>query len=403
MIKKAPPESLSPESRVFMSELNECQLRHYLAECALALGRHGVSEVSKKMGYCKNTVRQGIKELCSGYAPEQGRIRRPGGGRKSQLPLHPEWVDVFRLVIEPHLAGLPQDENVFWVSLTVPQIRCGMVDSGCDISEYHVRQILESFGFRNRKFLKSLPMRDAKERDAQFLHIADVREKCAELGLPILSIDTKKKELIGNFQREGRTLCIGQPKSFDHDFETFADGKIVPHGIYDVTKNMCYLTLGTNHDTSKFVCDNIARVWNEHLMEQYPDAHTMVVLCDGGGSNASAHRIVKQDLMDLANNLGMNILVMHYPPYCSKHNPIEHRAFSQIDRSWRGAPLLSIEDAAKRAAATTTKSGLTVHVDVNSKTYEIKRPIDKDYERRLGWQVVFDPNLPKWNYLIKPL
>lgn len=403
MTKKTPPESLTPESRAFMSELNECQMRHFLAESALALGRHGVSEVSEKMGHCKNTIRQGIRELRSGYTPGQGRIRRRGGGRKSQLPLHPEWVDAFRLAIEPHLAGLPQNENVFWVSLTVPQIRSRMADSGCKISEYYVRQILESLGFRSRKFLKSLSMRDAKERDAQFLHIADVRKKCVELGIPILSIDTKKKELIGNFQRDGRALCVGRPKSFDHDFETFADAKIVPHGIYDVTKNTCYLTIGTNHDTSKFVCDNIERVWNKHLWRQYPEVRTMAILCDGGGSNASAHRIVKQDFMNLANKLNMNIIVMHYPPYCSKHNPIEHRAFSQIDRNWRGAPLLSVENAVSRAAATTTKSGLTVHVDVNTKTYEIKRQIDKDYEHRLGWQVVFAPNLPRWNYLIKPI
>lgn len=403
MFKKAPPEGLSPTSLAFMSELNECQMRHYLAECALNLGRHGVSEVSEKMGYCKNTIRQGIRELRSGYTPGEGRIRRPGGGRKSKLPDHPEWVDTFRLVIEPHLAGLPQDENVFWVSLSVPQIQQGMAASGCDISEYYVRQILESFGFRSRKFLKDLPMRDAKERDAQFLHIADVRERCGELGIPILSIDTKKKELIGNFKRDGKVLSVGQPKSFDHDFETFADGKIVPHGIYDVTKNVCYLTIGTNHDTSEFVCDNIERVWNTYLREQYPEARTMVILCDGGGSNASAHRIVKQNLMKLANKLGMNLLVMHYPPYCSKHNPIEHRAFSQIHLSWSRGPLLSITDAARRAAATTTKTGLNVHVDINSKTYDIKRPIDENYERRLRWQIVFDPNLPKWNYLVKPL
>lgn len=403
MLKKAPPESLSPTTLAFMSELNECQLRHYLAECALAIGRHGVSEVSKNMGHCKNTIRQGIRELGSGYTPGEGRVRRPGGGRKSQLPLHPEWLDTFRLVIEPHLAGLPQDETVFWVSLTVPQIQRGMAAANCDISEYHVRQILESFGFRNRKFLKDLPMRDAKERDAQFIHIKNVCALCAELGIPILSIDTKKKELIGNFQRDGKVLSVGQPKSYDHDFETFADGKIVPHGIYDITTNTGYMTLGTNHDTSKFVCDNIKRVWREHLREQYPNAHTIVLLCDGGGSNASSHRIVKQDLMDLANDLSMNIMVLHYPPYCSKHNPIEHRLFSQITRSWSGAPLLSIEDAVRRAAMTTTKTGLTVHVDINSKTYEIKRPINKDYERRLRWQVVFDPNLPKWNYLIKPL
>lgn len=403
MLKKAPPESLSPTELAFMSELNECQLRHYLAERAISLGKHGVSKISEKMGHCKNTIRQGIKELHSGYIPGEGCVRRPGGGRKSQLPLHPEWIETFRLVIEPHLAGLPQDENVFWVSLTIPQIRRGMVNAGCEISAYHVRQILESLGFRKRTFLKDLPMRDAKERDAQFLHIAEVRKMCAELGIPIISIDTKKKELIGNFHREGKALCIGQPKSFDHDFETFADGKIVPHGIYDVATNTGYMTLGTNHDTSQFVCDNIQRVWETHLKYQYPDAHTIVVLCDGGGSNASAHRIVKQDLMKLANRLEMNILVMHYPPYCSKYNPIEHLLFSQVNRSWNGAPLISIEDAARRAAMTTTKTGLTVHVDINTKTYEIKRSIDKEYERRLRWQIIFDPNLPKWNYLVKPL
>ena len=403
MITKTPPESLLPTELAFMSELNECQKRHYLAERAISIGRHGVSEISEKMGYSKNTIRRGIRELRENCSPGEGRCRRPGGGRKAQLPMHPEWVETFRLVIEPHIAGLPQDENVYWVSLSVPQIKKGMVDAGCDITEYHVRQILEALGFRNRKFLKDLPMRDTEERDAQFLHIADMREKCTQLGLPILSIDTKKKELIGNFQRSGKVQCMGQPKSYDHDFETFADGKIVPHGIYDVNRNKVYLTLGTNHDTSQFVCDNIERVWESELREQYPDAHTMVILCDGGGSNASAHRIVKQDFMKLANRLDMNIFVMHYPPYCSKFNPIEHRGFSQIHRSWSGAPLLSLEDAAQRAAMTTTKTGLTVHVDINTKTYEIKRPIDEDYERRLRWQVVFDPDLPKWNYLIKPI
>lgn len=386
-----------------MSELNECQQRHYLAECALNLGRHGVSKISEKMGYCKNTIRKGIRELLSGYTPGEGRVRRPGGGRKSRLSMHPEWIETFRLVIGPHLAGLPQDENVYWVSLTVPQIRKGMADAGCKLSEYHVRRILDSFGFRNRKFLKDLPIREAKERDAQFIHIADVRAKCAELGIPILSMDTKKKELIGNFRRAGKALSVGQPKSLDHDFETFANGKIVPHGIYDVATKTGYLTIGTDHDTSEFACDNIKRVWKTQLREQYPEAHTIVLLCDGGGSNASNHHIVKQDLMNLANDLNMKILVMHYPPYCSKYNPIEHRFFSQIHRSWSGAPLISIEDAVRRAAMTTTKKGLTVHVDVNSETYNISKPIDKNYKRRLGWQVIFDPNLPKWNYLIKPL
>ncbi len=163
------------------------------------------------------------------------------------------------------------------------------------------------------------------------------------------------------------------------------------------------MTLGISHDTSRFVCDYIARVWEQHLKWQYPDAHTLVILCDGGGSNSSAHRIVKQDLMDLANKLGIRLLVVHYPPYCSKFNPIEHRLFSQITRSWSGAPLMSLQNAADRAAMTTTKKGLKVHVHINSKTYDIKRPIDESYQKRLARQVVFAQELGKWNYLVEPV
>ena len=235
------------------------------------------------------------------------------------------------------------------------------------------------------------------------VQITAICEKASSVGLLIVSIDTKKKEMLGNFKREGKALSNGPLKSLDHDFSTFSDGQIIPHGIYDVTRNVGYMTLGISHDTSRFVCDNIARVWEQHLKWQYPDAHTLVILCDGGGSNSSAHRIVKQDLMDLANKLGIRLLVVHYPPYCSKFNPIEHRLFSQITSSWSGAPLMSLQNAADRAARTTTKKGLKVHVHINSKTYDIKRPIDESYQKRLARQVVFAQELGKWNYLVKPV
>ena len=273
---------------------------------------------------------------------------------------------------------------------------------GYDISRYFVRQILDSLGLRERSFYKDLPMKKVKNRDEQFQRISSIREEAEAVGLPIISIDTKKKEMIGNFKRDGKALCNGPLKSLDHDFSTFSDGQIVPHGIYDVTRNEGYMTLGISHDTSKFVCDNIARVWREHLKEQYPNARTLVILCDGGGSNSSSHRIVKQDFMDLANKLGIRLLMVHYPPYCSKFNPIEHRLFSQITRSWSGAPLMSLQNAADRAAMTTTKNGLKVHVHINSKTYDIKRPIVESYQKRLARQVIFAPELGQWNYLVKP-
>ena len=387
-----------------MSGLNERDRRRFLATKAEDLKAQGFSyrEVSKKMGTSTHTLRNGIKELLHGEGPGEGRIRRPGAGRKRVLPNHPEWTQAVVLIIEPHTAGLPQNEDVVWISLTVTQIMNELAKAGYEISRYYVRQILDSLGLRERSFYKDLPMKEVKNRDEQFERIASIREEAEAIGLPIISIDTKKKEMLGNFKRDGKALSNGTLKAFDHDFSTFCDGMIVPHGIYDVTKNVGYMTMGISHDTSRFVCDNIKRVWKNHLREQYPDAHTLVILCDGGGSNSSAHRIVKQDLMDLANELGIRLLFVHYPPYCSKFNPIEHRLFSQITRSWSGAPLLSLKDAADRAALTTTKTGLNVHVHINANTYDIKRQVDDSYQKRLARQVVFAPTLGKWNYLVKP-
>lgn len=405
MITKTPPEVLSPSDLAYMSTLNERDRRWFLATKAADLKTQGLSyrKVSKIMGTSTHTLQNGRQELLSGEGPGDGRIRRTGAGRKSVLPRHPEWTQAVVQIIEPHTAGLPQDENVVWISLSVTQIMNELSVIGYDISRYFVRQILDSLGLRERSFYKDLPMKDVKDRNEQFEQITAICEEASSVGLPIVSIDTKKKEMLGNFKREGKALSNGPLKSLDHDFSTFSDGQIVPHGIYDVTRNVGYMALGISHDTSRFVCDNIARVWEQHLKWQYPDAHTLVILCDGGGSNSSAHRIVKQDLMDLANKLGIRLLVVHYPPYCSKFNPIEHRLFSQITRSWSGAPLMSLQNAADRAAMTTTKKGLKVHVHINSKTYDIKRPIDESYQKRLARQVVFAQELGKWNYLVKPV
>ena len=405
MHPKTPPEVLSPSEMAYMSGLNERDRRLFLATRAESLRSQGLSyrKFSKKMGISTHTLQNGLQELHSGHPVERKRIRREGGGRHAVLPQHPEWIQAVVRIIEPHTAGLPQDEDVVWVSLTKTQIQNELAEAGFVISRYHITQILDSLELKERSFRKDIPMRDVKDRNEQFENIASVRESLEKVGIPIISVDTKKKELLGNFKRDGKALSNGTLKSFDHDFATFGNGTVVPHGIYDVRRNVGYMTMGVSHDTSKFVCDNIERVWNQYLKEQYPDARTIAILCDGGGSNSSSHRIVKQDLMDLANRLNMRLLVMHYPPYCSKFNPIEHRLFSQITRSWNGAPLMSVEDAAERAARTTTKTGLKVYADINNKTYDIKRQVDESYEKRLSWQVVFSQTLPNWNYLIKPI
>lgn len=205
MITKTHPEVLTTQKKLFMSTLNEYQKRQHLGTEALALGKRGEDKVSQFFGVSKNTVYNSIDEINSGYAPESGRIRRSGGGRKSELNKHPEWFERLKLVIEPHTAGLPQDEDVIWISLSVPMITREMAKEGCDVSEYLVRQMLKQMGYRHRSFIKDLPMKDVKDRNAQFLNIADIREKASAIGLPIISIDMKKKELIGNFKREEKS------------------------------------------------------------------------------------------------------------------------------------------------------------------------------------------------------
>ena len=270
MTKEAPPEVLSPSDLAYMSTLNERDRRWFLTTKADDLKAQGFSyrKVSKIMGTSTHTLQNGRRELLSGDGPGKGRIRRTGAGRKSVLYQHPEWTQAVVQIIEPHTAGLPQDENVVWISLSVTQIMSELFALGYDISRYFVRQILDSLGLRERSFYKDLPMKDVKDRNEQFEQITAICEEASSVGLPIVSIDTKKKEMLGNFKREGKALSNGPLRSLDHDFSTFSDGQIVPHGIYDVPRNVGYMTLGISHDTSKFVCDNIARVWREYLKEQ---------------------------------------------------------------------------------------------------------------------------------------
>lgn len=401
-MKKKPPVEISEVEMTYLKTLNERERRHFIACKAAPPNGPSIRSVCAAFGCSPNTVRKGIFELSHNIFPPDGRQRRPGGGAKKKTDKRPEMVEAFENIVSEHAAGLPQDEDVVWIGLTVPQVRRMLAEQGYEVSGYIVRQMLKSAGLKRRSFTKSLPLREVADRDAQFVKIGVAKAICMEAGIPIISIDTKKKEMIGLFKRDGQVYCSASPKAFDHDFETFSSGTVVPHGIYDIAHNTGYLTIGTSHDTSEFVCDNIERVWNSHLKAIYPNAEMLVVFCDGGGSNSSRHNIVKQDFMDLANRLGMKIVVMHYPPYCSKFNPIEHRLFSQITRSWSGSPLLSVADACRRAANTVTKAGLSVKAVVVDKFYGIKRKVHDSFKDRLAKQVIFDHSLHNWNYAISP-
>lgn len=402
-VTKIPTDTFSDMELKCMKTYNERQYRQALASKADALGYHGVAKVCKASGVCRDTVYRGLHELKSDLNNSfpEGRTRAAGGGRKSILVKHPEYLTLFDEIADQNKAGLPQDDSVVWLTISVSDIVDIFKERGIDVKPHTVRQMKKKRGFRERSFTKSLTLKDVKDRNAQFEKIKSITAECENAGIPVISIDTKKKELIGNFKRDGKVSCKGQPRAYDHDFKSFAKGQIVPHGIYDIASNTGFLTIGDSHDTSEFVCDNITRVWKDYLQWRYPNAHTICILADGGGSNSSSHHIFKQELMKLASTLGLNILMVHYPPYCSKYNPIEHRMFGPLTRSWSGAPLTSMENARLRAETTKTQKGLTIIATINQRTYETKRPLHESYESEKCRRIVFDDRLPKWNYLVK--
>lgn len=390
----------SEEARLYNS-LDERMQRLYLGNQALQLGRSGCRIVSAKFGVDIRRVRQGKRELNDQSYMVTTHIRRKGGGRRKKLITNPEFLDIFDEIVETDNAGLPQDENVKWTRLSRQEIREAFEDRGIDISVYIVSQILKVKGYKKRSLRKTKTLREAKNRNEQFEKIAETRSYAESKGWPMLSIDTKKKEPVGKFYRSGSCYSIDGIDVYDHDFPSFFNGQLVPHGIYDIRKNTGYVSIGLSHDTSEFVCDNILNYWEKYFRLLYPSADTIVIFCDGGGSNSSSHRIVKQDFIKLAIKLKKNILMVHYPPYCSKFNPIEHRLFSQITRVWSGVTFPNAEYAKELASQTRTKTGLAVFAEVNKKEYHIQRDIDSDFNELIDKHVIFDDKLPKWNYLIK--
>lgn len=287
-----------------------------------------------------------------------------------------------------------------WTHLKPREIRDRLTKRGAPVSVYIVRQLLSHFGYRRRKLYKGNRLKDVKDRHEQFENISILRNAFLDRGLPTLSIDTKKKEFLGNYYRDG-THYAQQPRWVnDHDFTSLATGLVIPHGIYDIGQNRGYLTLGTSKDTSEFVCDNIEYFWRSELQYIYPQADHILLLCDAGGSNSARHYLVKQDLYKLAQKLQINIIVAHYPAYCSKWNPIEHRLFCHLTHAWQGVVFDDIAIVKELAERTSTQTGLSVNVWINQRTYDIKRTVSHIFKNNIGKYVKFLDVLPKWNYAI---
>jgi len=243
-------------------------------------------------------------------------------------------------------------------------------------------------------------MKKVEHRNEQFENIARLKKDYQKSGNPIISMDTKKKEYLGNFYRDGRLYTTEEVRTFDHDFNSFSEGIIIPHGIYDLKKNKGYMYLGKSHDTSAFACDNLRDWWFKHGQYDYPDATSILLLCDGGGSNSSGHYIFKEDLQRLVNDIGVEIRVAHYPPYASKYNPIEHRLFPHVTRACQGVIFKNTELVRALIAKTTTTKGLRVIVNIVDKVYQTGRQAAQEFKQDLP--IVFDDFLPKWNYRTVP-
>ena len=238
------------------------------------------------------------------------------------------------------------------------------------------------------------------DRNAQFEKIAQLKQQYLEAGRPVISIDTKKKELLGNFYRDGVTDGIEPTVVNDHDFPSASDGKVIPHGIYDLARNEASIHLNSSRDTSELACESIELWWREQGREHYSHADALLVLCDGGGSNSSSHYLFKEDLQALSNRLKLKIRIAHYPPYCSKYNPIEHRVFPHVTRACQGVPLETIETAKHYIEKTETTTGLNVVVRIIDKVYETGRKYAEDFKAMMT--IKFDKHLPKWNYTAIP-
>jgi len=299
-------------------------------------------------------------------------------------------------IISSYTAGNPMDCGVLWTNLTLKQIQEKLKVHFISVSCPVIKKILKGCNFVKRKMRKCKTFKEVENRNAQFEYIAKLKKQFINKKLPVLSIDTKKKEMIGFFFREGKAFCRKALGVLDHDFKSFSDGIAVPHGIYDLVKNICYLSIGTNKDTAEFVKDNIEYHWNNSMKYDYPDANKILILCDGGGSNNSSHYVVKEQFKNLAEKLQIEIVVAHYPPYCSKWNPIEHRAFSFISKKWQGEVFDNIEKIKVLAEQTTTKTGFSVKAYINTKVYQTGIKATEDFMKTMP--VIFNKYLPKWNY-----
>ena len=367
----------------------------------MSAGRGGVSAVTRATGVARSTIGRGLAELRSGETLDTSRVRRPGGGCKPLIETDTNLLNDLRSLVEPDTRGDPQS-SLLWTCKSLTKLSRGLREMGHKIGRTLVGELLHELEYSLQGNRKTLEGSKHPDRDAQFCYINGCVNKALAAGAPAISVDTKKKELVGDFRNAGREWRPkGSPEEVRvHDFVIPELGRAAPYGVYDIAANAGWVSVGIDHDTGAFAVNAIRSWWKLMGRKRYPDASTLLITADGGGSNGSRVRLWKLELQKLADELGLTITVCHLPPGTSKWNRIEHRLFSFITGNWRGKPLVSHQVIVQLIAATTTKTGLTVRCELDQNTYPAGIKVsDAEIEAVNLTRHDFHG---EWNYTISP-
>jgi hypothetical protein len=384
--------------------LDERLRRLFAAAEASALGRGGVTRVAKATGISRRAIHAGLTELASPKIPiesQDKRIRKVGAGRKSVIETEPGVMSALEKLIEPTTRGDPESP-LRWTCKSLRVLAGELSLSGYKVSYPKVGDLLRELGYSLQANRKMLEGADHPDRNAQFEFINDQTKQRLVAGNPVISVDTKKKELVGAYKNNGTTWRPeGEPELVKvHDFIDKELGRANPYGVYDVASNTGWVSVGTDHDTASFAVETIRRWWNSMGKQRYPEASELMITADGGGSNGSRVRLWKFELQRLADEINIPICVSHLPPGTSKWNKIEHRLFSYISMNWRGQPLISHEVIVNLIAGTTTKTGLKVHAELDDSLYPSGIKIsDSEFEKI---HITRNEFHGEWNYKIDP-
>ena len=353
--------------------LDERRRRLWAATEARVIGRGGVAAVARATGLRANTIRAGMRELeAPGEVPpvSDQRVRAPGGGRKPLIMQDPTLLGELEALVEPVTRGDPMSP-LRWTCKSTRQLAAALTERGHAVSHQTVAEMLHALRYSLQGNRKTNEGTTHPDRDAQFTHINAQTEAFQQRGQPVISVDTKKKELVGDFKNGGREWQpAGQPEPVRvHDFVDRDLGKAIPYGVYDLAHNQGWVTVGTDHDTPTFAVQAVRSWWEQMGHPTYPAATELLITADGGGSNGSRTRRWKTELQRLADETGLRISVCHFPPGTSKWNTIEHRMSCHITENWRGRPLVSREVIVQRIGSTTTRAGLTIRATLDTGSY----------------------------------